>query len=296
MATIGLALGGGVARGWSHIGVLRVLIEAGHEPDIVAGTSIGAVVGGLYLAGKLDALEAWARALTLRSVRGLIDISLSSGGLIGGKKLRDTLNAYAGDIAIENLTRNFAAIATDLKSGHEVWLRQGSLTRALRASYALPGAFPPVNIDGRLHVDGALTNPVPTSAARAMGARVVIGVTLHKDANGNGHNVNGHAPDPPEDDRNWTQWLNPERLIFRLIFGEREGVPGIANTMTSALNILMDRLTRVRLAADPADVLIEPEVSHIGLLQFERAAELIALGEAAARKALPEIERALQND
>ena len=288
--SIGLALGGGVARGWCHIGILRTLIRAGFEPDIIAGTSIGAVVGGLHLAGKLDELEAWARSLDAKRVRAMMDISVTSGGLIAGRKLSDLLDTYVGGVAIENLTRNFAAVTTELRTGHEKWLRSGPLSTALRASYALPGVFPAVNIDGRFHVDGALTNPVPTAAARAMGGRLVIGVGLHVD----GQQADDDMSEPGpfgDDDGSWTDWIRPDRMVAKMIFGPRKDGPGISATMTGALNIILDRLTRMRLAADPADVMIEPDVSHIGLLEFDRADELIALGGQAAERALPLIER-----
>lgn len=289
--SIGLALGGGVARGWCHIGILRTLIQAGFEPDVVAGTSIGAVVGGLYLAGKLDELEIWARGLNRAKVRALMDVSLSSGGLIGGRRLSALLDQYASGIAIENLTRNFAAVATELKTGHEIWLREGKLTRAMRASYALPGVFPAVNIDGRYYVDGALTNPVPTAAARAMGARLVIGVGLHVDGQLADDDMGKPGPFGDSDEGSWSDWIRPDKIVSRLIFGKAKEGPGLSATMTGALNIMLDRLTRMRLAADPADVMIEPDVSHIGLLEFDRADELIALGGQAAERALPLIER-----
>ena len=288
--SIGLALGGAVARGWCHIGSLRTLIRAGFEPDIIAGTSIGAVVGGLYLAGKLDELEAWARSLDAKRVRAMMDISLTSGGLVAGRKLATLLDEYIGGVLVENLTRNFAAVTTELKTGHEIWLRSGPLTQALRASYALPGVFPAVNIDGRFHVDGALTNPVPTAAARAMGGRLVIGVGLHVDGQQADEDISEPGPFG-DDDGSWTDWIRPDRMVAKMIFGPRKDGPGISATMTGALNIMLDRLTRMRLAADPADVMIEPDVSHIGLLEFDRADELIALGGQAAERALPLIER-----
>lgn len=307
-ASIGLALGGGVARGWSHIGVLRTLIHAGYEPDVVAGTSIGAVVGGLYMAGQLDSLETWARGLTRSKIFGLMDFRLGAGGLVAGRKLTELLEQYAGGVQIENLNRNFAAIATELGTGHETWLREGNLIRAMRASYALPGVFPAVEIDGRHFVDGALTNPVPTAATRAMGARLVIGVSLHADgqlgdeAAKSAARVFGEEADEDETvtKASWTDWVRPDRFLTRLIFGGRKANgngrngPGIADTMTGALNIVMDRLTRTRLAADPADILIEPDIGHIGLLEFDRADEMIALGAQAAERSLPYIERTLR--
>jgi len=215
---------------------------------------------------------------------------MTSGGLIAGRKLKDLLNDYIGGVQIEHLTRNFAAVTTELKTGHEVWLRAGLLTDALRASYALPGVFPAMNIDGRFHIDGALTNPVPTSAARALGGRLVIGVGLHVDGQQADDDISEPGPFG-DDDGSWTDWIRPDRMVAKMIFGPRKDGPGISATMTGALNIMLDRLTRMRLAADPADVMIEPDVSHIGLLEFDRADELIALGGQAAERALPLIEK-----
>jgi NTE family protein len=307
-ASIGLALGGGVARGWAHIGVLRTLVQAGYAPDIVTGTSIGAVVGGLYMAGQLDALETWARGLTRARIFGLMDFRLGAGGLVAGRKLKELLEQYVAGVQIENLNRNFAAIATELSTGHETWLREGDLIRAMQASYALPGVFPAVEIEGRHFVDGALTNPVPTAAARAMGARLVIGVSLHADgqlgdeAARSAARVFGEEADEDEavTRASWTDWVRPDRFLTRLIFGGRKANgngrngPGIADTMTGALNIVMDRLTRTRLAADPADILIEPDIGHIGLLEFDRADEMIALGARATERNLPYLERAMR--
>ncbi len=313
---IGLALGGGVARGWTHIGVLRTLIAAGHVPDIIAGTSIGAVVGGLYLAGRLDELETFARGLTGRSILSYSDFSLRGSSLIAGEKLRRKMHEYIDGVLIENLDRHFIAIATELKTGHEAWLREGPLTRALRASYALPGVFPPVKIDGRFLIDGALTNPVPTSVVRAMGARLVIGVSLHADGHAGetagGERLFGGAEEAsfPGDEGDATDEdiaapgasakpslmsrFNPARWLRKTLFGPGREAPGLSTVMVGALNILLDRVTRTRLAGDPADVLISPDLRGIGLLEFDRAAELIDRGRAAAEAALPSINRAMR--
>ncbi len=176
---IGLALGAGSARGWAHIGVLRALAEAGIHPDIIAGTSVGAVVGGCYVAGEIDALEQFARGLTRRKVLGFLDFNLSGSGLIHGQRLRDVLEARLKAITIESLARRFVAVATEIGSGHEVWLSRGHLGDAIRASYAMPGIFKPVAIDGRWLFDGALVNPVPVSVCRALGARYVIAVNVN---------------------------------------------------------------------------------------------------------------------
>jgi NTE family protein len=178
---IGIALGSGVARGWAHIGVLRALGRAGIEPDIVSGTSIGALVGGCHLAGKLDPLEAFARSLTRRRLLGLVDFRFRSSGLIGDAKLEAIMHEHLGDLRIEDLDRTFVGVTTELSTGHEVWLRDGNLVQAIRASYALPGVFAPVAVDGRWLIDGAIVNPVPVSVARALGARLVIAVNLNTD-------------------------------------------------------------------------------------------------------------------
>lgn len=167
---IGLALGGGVARGWAHIGALRALKRYGIEPDVVCGASVGAVVGGMMLAGKLDALEEWVLSLNRLRIVSYLDLRIRSGGLIGGERLINEMRRHIGDVRIEDLTTPFAAVATDLITGHEVWLQDGGLSESLRASFSLPGVFPPVERDGRMLIDGALVNPVPVSVCRALGA------------------------------------------------------------------------------------------------------------------------------
>ena len=176
---IGLALGGGAARGWSHIGVMRALTAAGIVPDVIAGCSIGAVVGGCYAAGKLDQLEAFALSLTKRRVMGLLDFHIGGSGLIAGGRLQRLLEQDLTEQRIETLPIRFCTISTELVSGHEIWLTRGPLVRAMRASYALPGVFDPVLVGGRWLMDGALVNPIPITAARALGADLVICVNLN---------------------------------------------------------------------------------------------------------------------
>ncbi len=299
--SIGLALGGGAARGFAHIGVLRVLQANGIIPDVIVGTSIGAVVGGCYVHNQLDAFEEWARHLTARGVLGYLDVSFGGSGFIGGGRLAARLEETLGDIMIEQLPRQFAVIATELGTGHEIWLTRGRLVDALRASYALPGIFTPVRIGGRWLVDGALVNPVPVSAARALGARLVIAVNLNSDLLGHGVTISSHGPD--EDDlkamremrerpTGLRQFLNPEYLLKRQ-FMNASGRPNIANVMTDAFNIMQDRVTRSRLAGDPPDVLVSPRMGKIGLFDFHRAKDAIEIGEQHAQKAVPEIVEAL---
>ena len=177
-------LGAGAARGWAHIGALQELNSYGIRPDVVVGSSIGTLVGGCYAAGKLDMLEAFARSLTRRRMFGLIDFSFAGGGLIGGERLRGRLEAEIGGLRIEDLPIRFAGVATEIGGGHEIWLQRGLLVEAMRASYALPGVFEPVRIEGRWLFDGAIVNPVPVSVARALGAERVIALNISSDSGG----------------------------------------------------------------------------------------------------------------
>ncbi len=290
---IGIALGGGGARGWAHIGVLRTLIKAGFEPTIVAGTSIGAIVGGAFAAGKLDDLEKFARSLDRKASWKLADMNLGKGGgLVTGDKLAQALRDIVGDPAIPSLKKKFTAVATELLTGHEVWLEDGSLITAMRASYALPGIIVPVTIEDRPMIDGGITNPVPVSACRAMGAQLVIAVPLPASQTPNQRFAREQLE--PADATTWQKALavfrEPERFVARQLFGDEPGELTTASVSIAALNILLDRMTRVRLASDPPDITINSDIGKIALLEFDRADEAIAIGVAATERVLPEIE------
>ena len=296
--TIGLALGGGAARGFAHIGVIRTLEAHGIVPDVIVGTSIGAVVGGCYAAKEMDNLDNWARTLTVRGVLGYLDISLSGSGLIGGGHLAAQLEAGLKESRVEDLPIRFAAIATEFNTGHEIWLTRGRLSDALRASYSLPGIFPPVLIGGRWLVDGALVNPVPVSAARALGARLVIAVNLNSDLFGRGTIIANHGPDEneiaaePPKVNGFRRMFSGERSLRRQFFGRR-GRPGLPTVMVEAFNVMQDRITRARLAGDPPDVLISPRLGGIGWFDFHRAADAVAIGSEATTKALDAVSEAV---
>lgn len=303
---IGLALGGGVARGWAHIGALRALMEADIEPDIIAGTSIGSVVGAAYLAGRLDALEKWARSLDRRRVLQYMDLSWGGSGLMKGARLVKVLDRHLKGLQIEDFDQRFAAVTCDLRSGYEVWLQRGPVIPAIRASYALPGAFEPVMVDNRYMIDGALVNPVPVSACRAMGAHMVIAVSLNGDAFGpvgSSHEVNFDDSVPTEPDASELaimahQSLNklrPDRILLKsLLGGSNPGKsPRIGSVMMGTLNIVMDRISRSRLAGDPPDVFVAPRIGHIGMLEFTRAEELIERGYRAMQHEIPLIRSVL---
>ncbi len=294
---IGLALGGGVARGWAHIGAMRALMEAGIKPDIIAGTSIGAIVGAAYLSGKLDVLEKWALSLNQRKVMGYMDIKWGGSGLMKGDRLARVLNHYMGDVNIEDLDKKFAAVTCDLRTGYEVWLQRGPIVPAIRASYALPGAFEPVKIDGRFMIDGALVNPVPVSTCRALGAHMVIAISLNGDAfgpMGSSHEVDLEGDNEGESDpfgmaSQSLNKLRPDRLLLKsMIGGVTPGKsPKIGSVMMGTLNIVMDRISRSRLAGDPPDVFVAPRIGHIGMLEFTKAEELIERGYAAMQHEIP---------
>lgn len=299
---IGLALGGGAARGFAHIGILRTLLAHGIVPNVVVGTSIGAVVGGSYAAGHLDTLEEWARGLQPRNILSYLDIRLNGSGLIGGNKLATQLEASLGQTLIEDLPLKFASVATEVRTGHEIWLTHGRLVDAMRASYALPGIFSPVLVGDRWLVDGALVNPVPVSAARALGAEIVIAVNLSNDVFGHSTTIFDHGTGPEvtepiieveEPKRGFSKFFSAERTMKREFFGGG-GRPGISTVMVDAFNIMQDRITRARLAGDPPDLQIAPRVGRIGWFDFHRAEEMIALGARAAERTVESIQEAIE--
>lgn len=278
---IALALGGGAARGWAHIGVLRALDEADIQIGTVAGTSIGALVGGCYLAGKLDELEEFARSLTMRRIVGLLDLAIGGSGLFGGMRLSKRMREHLAGINIEDLDRSFTAVATEIATGHEIWISSGSLSTAIHASYALPGIFEPVQCNGRTLVDGALVNPVPVSVCRAHEAPLVVAVNLHYDLYGRSAVVKHNASEIPLDgdaDATRAQRKKSARM-------------GMTNVMVEAYNIIQDRISRARLAGDPPDMLLMPRLSDIGLSEFHRASEAIDRGYEEARTKLDDIRR-----
>jgi NTE family protein len=296
-ALIGLALGGGAARGLAHIGVIEALVEAGLEPQIVAGTSIGAVAGGFYAAGRLAALHDFAREMTLRRLLRYLDVNLAGSSLMKGKRLDKTLASHIGDVQIEALPKKFVAIATELGTGQEVWLTKGSLAAALRASYALPGIFKPVRIGGRWLMDGALVNPVPVTAARAAGAQFVIAVTLHSGQYVRNTLFPVEAEAAPDAEAELAVNGEPPKrnrfgVVKRQLLGQRrDGAPGIPRVVLEAFNITQNRIARSRLAGDPPDATIQVHLDGIGLFDFHKAEHAIEQGRAAVHRYLSSMRR-----
>jgi NTE family protein len=281
---IALALGGGAARGWGHIGVLRALEEAGIEVNMIAGTSIGALVGGCYLAGKLDALEEFARSLTKRRIFGLLDINFGGNGLFGGMRLTQRMQEHVKGVTFEDLARPFVCVASEIRTGHEIWLSSGSLITAMRASYALPGVFEPVTCNGRVLVDGALVNPVPVSVCRAYEQPLVVAVNLNYDVYGRAAVIKHSAGELVVE-----QDATPEgRGVGSTPHEARLGITGV---MVEAFNIIQERISRARLAGDPPDLSLHPKLGHIGLSEFHRADEAIRIGYETAKAQVAELAR-----
>lgn len=286
---IGLALGSGSARGWAHVGVIRALEEAGIRPDLVCGTSIGALVGAAYAAGEMDRFEQWLRGLGMADVLAFMDVRLN-GGLIKGERLMEFFRRNFMDRPVEELDMPFGAVATALHSGTEVWLRQGSTIDAVRASIALPALFTPVARDGQVLVDGGLVNPVPVSLARAMGADVVIAVDLNTDLLGR-HLKEAPEPEPPAGEV--SEWMRKLQENLSALMPEREEraprLPSMLDVVASSINIMQVRISRSRMAGEPPDAIVAPRLARLGLLDFHKAREAMEEGRRAVSSALPGI-------
>ena len=305
---VGLVLGAGAARGWSHIGILKALAAEGIRPDIVCGCSIGALVAATSVTGHLESLEARARDMTVSRVIRYFDISLRGGGIIEGRWITDFFRESVEDIDIASVTPVFGAVATDLASGRETWLTSGSMIDAVRASIAIPGLLSPVLIRSRWHVDGALVNPLPVSLCRALGADVIIGVSLNGNLMARPSPI-AVTPTPPmapgeleladETASSWTRWFGYGRSTDAGAIQQgptADNRPGYLEVVSQTFFIVQDFVSRIRLAADPVDILIAPDVGELGWLEFHRAAEAIEAGEAAVAESLPAIRSFIDRD
>jgi len=296
-ATIGLALGSGSARGWSHIGVINALAAQGIEPDIVCGTSAGALVGASYAAGNLPKLERWVRSLTKLDTARFFEIRGSLNGFVNTERLHEFLNEYVAgdDEMIEAFAKRYAAVATDLEGGREVWLDRGSVLEAVWSSMSLPGLFPAIRRDHRWLVDGGLVNPVPVSVCRALGADVVIAVNLNGDIVG--RHLEQAAPVVKKNGgvvERITDLVSEYAASAFPPKKDGEKPPGLFDAIASSVNVMQDRITRSRMAGDPPDVLLVPRAAQIGLLEFYRAGEAIREGELCVERMLPEIRSVLR--
>ena len=292
---IGLALGSGSSRGWAHIGVIKALAEQGVVPDIICGTSIGALVGAAHVAGNLEKLESWICSLSKFETASFFELNTSFSGFVNTSRLHSFLNEYVADegARIEDFSLQFGSVATDLESGREVWFTKGSMLEAVWASISLPGLFPAIRHENRWLVDGGLVNPVPVSVCRALGAEVVIAVNLNGDIVGK-HFVKARKEKKKNGVAEAFSNLVKEYAAPLFSFsGEEDEPPGLFDAIAGSVNIAQERITRSRLAGDPPDILLSPKLSHIGLLEFFRAGEAIAEGKKCVQRMLPEIEHVL---
>ncbi len=275
---IGLALGSGGARGWCHIGVLRGLAELGVEIDVVAGTSMGALVGAAFAGGRLDALEAWVRALTQARLVTMMDPNLARGGLVEARQIETMLAEIGLADRIEALELPFTAIATDMETGREVWMSAGPTYRAVRASAGIPGVMSPVRRDGRWLLDGGLVNPVPVSAARALGAEVIIAVN----PNARRYGRFWQPPAPKPGLEAWVGQMLPGPLTASLGIDPnapgRPAAPNYFDVLTAAIDVMTDTIRRARLAGEPPHVQLNAHLSRISVLELYRGAEAIEEG------------------
>ncbi|MFZ2163311.1 MAG: patatin-like phospholipase family protein [Sideroxyarcus sp.] len=306
---IGLALGSGSARGLAHLGVIRAIEEAGIEVDIIAGTSMGALIGAIHAAGKLDALEVYFLGFDWKTTASFFDVVLPKSGLLDGAKVGELVRAHIHADAIEMLSKPFAAVATDIVSGEEVVIRSGDVIEAVRASISVPGIFTPVRSNGRILVDGGLTNPVPVSAARAMGADIVIAVDLnHQIIKGKNMKpllqaAKANSEKQDGEPGRFSRWVGDYRLSMKdikqkLLAGNTptsaqfrkwvsaEPLPSIFEVLLASINIMETRLTQTRLVLDRPDVIIQPPLGHIRFLEFGRAEEIISIGYEHAQRQL----------
>jgi NTE family protein len=295
---IGLALGSGSSRGWSHIGIIKSLEKIGIRPDIVCGTSIGSLVGASYVSNKLPQLEEWICSLTKFEIAKFYNINPTYNGLVDIERIKSYLNKYVVDenLLIENAKIKYASVATELDTGREIWFKKGDFTEAVLSSISLPGLFKPHLNKNRWLVDGGLVNPVPVSVCRALGTDIVIAVNLNSDIVGKHFKPTSTKSETITTNEDTIKDGNNKSTIFSkytdsLFSSNTKPIktPSFFETIAGSINITQDRITKSRMVGDPPDVLLSPKLSQIGLLDFHRAKEAIAEGQACVQRALPEL-------
>ncbi len=302
---IGLALGSGSARGLAHIGVIRAIEEAGIRIDMVAGTSIGALIGAAYATGRLDELEQDFRSIDRKRIGALLDPVLPWSGFIDGKKIAQFVRSHVSLKAVEQLPIPFCAVATELSSGQEMVIREGDLIDAVRASISVPGIFSPVRWKNRILVDGGLVNPVPVSAVRALGADIVIAVDLNhhivagkNPPRGRTRRTSGKSRPAGRDAADYARLLDRIGATFKTsrspavkrirAWMEKERLPGMVEVLLGSLHIMQVQITESRLLIERPEILIRPPLGSVRLLEFDRAEEVITIGYRSAVDTLRE--------
>ncbi len=299
---IGIALGSGSARGWSHLGVLQSLAELGIKPTVVTGASAGSLVGAAYASNCIDELQEWALGLTRRDIWRLLDATLGSkGGIIKGDRLMRAIAGQLPDQPIEDLSIPYGSVAADLTNGMEVWIKDGSLHQAIRASSGFPGLFAPMRYRDRWLIDGGVVNPVPVSLCRALGADFVIAVNLNQHLNTRGKRaqkdtLSDDAKKELEKQKDEAEWLHKwSDMVNSFISSHRHDSdtldePGMVDVMTATINIMQNRITRSRMVGDPPDAAISPNLSGFQMMDFHRAQEAITAGKTAVSRAIQDLE------
>jgi NTE family protein len=284
---LGVALGGGGAKGLAHIGVLEVFSEHGIDFEIVTGTSAGALVGASYACSSLEALRTIAGDIKLTDIPLLLSPSWSLEGLFSGRNALDRLNAALTIERIENLPKKFGATAVDLLRGELVEFTDGDVKTVLRSSFAIPGLFTPVSLDGRLLVDGGIIEVLPVSLCRRLGADKIVAVDLYGSS----------APPPIQLKQKKELW--PKEIQSALSFlserirGGKSQRMNLIKVIEATMAVIQKNSTELRLANNPAEIVIRPAVSQVGVLDFHRSEAIIEIGRIAAREALSEVKSLL---
>lgn len=321
MLRIGIALGSGSARGWSHIGVLRALAEMGIHPEIVCGCSVGSIVGAAYTAGNLGKLEQWVLSLDKLQLVRFFELNATLRGFVRQDKLQEFFDRHVcpADVDIAELEHTLATVATNLENGREIWFTEGGVLKAVWASIALPGLFPPYRHNEQWLLDGGLVNPVPVSLCRALGADVVIAVNLNGSVARryarHAHKSRNHArsarpvtnkiekagQDSTESNNSLVDSVAASlreysAALFPDYGKDKPATPGLMDAIATSINIMQDKITRSRMAGDPPEILLSPRLEAIGLLEFYRAGECIAAGRDAVKRMEAEIRYVLGAD
>lgn len=286
METVSLVLGSGGARGLAHIGVIHWLEENGYKIESISGCSIGALVGGIYAAGKLDVFEHWVRAITKRDIVTLLDISWDRSGLVKGDKIIDTLVELIGNQLIEDLSIRFTAVAADVINEKEIWINTGSLFDSIRASISLPLLFTPHTLKGARLIDGGVLNPVPIAPTFSDDTQITIAVNLGGTVQGTQKSI-GRQVVPTEASQAFHEKISGyiNRLQQNIVEISKVDL-GVIDIANQAFDAMQGAIARQKLAAYPPDHIIEIARNTCGTLEFDRADEMIALGYKKAQESL----------
>ena len=290
--TVGLVLGGGASRGWAHVGVIEALEEAGIPVDVIAGCSVGSYVGAIYASGGLASLKEFILRMDGKKMFSYFDVVIPRSGLLdGSKKLREFLSGHTDAETFEDLKIPLKMVATDLESGDKVVLKSGDLFSALRATMSMPGLFAPTLVKGRWLVDGGLVDPVPVGVARAMGADVVIAVDLNSGLVSRQKRMSlvKEAPrdtPPPEYRNELARKLSDHYASAESTFKQKirsflksdDTSPDIMETVSGAIGIMQDRITRINLAVEPPDILVQPRLGEMKMMDFGQVEKAIEEG------------------